>query len=215
MGGRSIILGIAGGSASGKSTVAREVVRRLGADVASVIQHDAYYRDLAHWSEGDRATVNFDHPDSLETELLAQHLGLLLTGTEVSVPVYDFETHTRRPETTTVGPTPIIILEGILVLTEPRLREKMNLKVFVDAPADVRLIRRLRRDVTGRGRTPESVFDQYMSTVRPMHLEFVEPSRRHADMIIREGGNDPDDVDLLITKLRQLLLEHGHTDGLD
>lgn len=212
VGRRPIIVGIAGGSASGKSTVARAVVQRLGSEVASVIQHDAYYRDLTHRSDGDRATVNFDHPESLETELLAEHLGLLLRGTEVSVPVYDFETHTRKQETTTVGPTPIVILEGILVLAEPNLRERMDLKVFVDTPPDIRLIRRLRRDVTRRGRTPESVFDQYLSTVRPMQLEFVEPSRRHADLIIREGGYDQDAVGLLITRLRKLLLEGGWAD---
>ncbi len=203
--GRPILLGVAGGSASGKSTVAREVVRRLGSEVASVIQHDAYYRDLTHWPDGDRAAVNFDHPDSLETELLEEHLGLLLTGSEVSVPVYDFETHTRQSETTSVRPTPLIILEGILVLAEPKLREKMSLKVFVDTPPDVRLVRRLRRDVTRRGRTPESVFDQYMNSVRPMQLEFVEPSRRHADLIIPDGGYDQQEVGLLIEKVQKLL----------
>jgi len=202
---RPVVLGVAGGSGSGKSTVVQEVVRIVGEDETSVIHHDAYYRDLAHLTPEERAHVNFDHPDSLETELLAGHLAELLAGHPAEVPTYDFALHVRRPETRHVRPTRLVILDGILVLAHSALRDLMELKVFVDTDPDVRLIRRLRRDISERGRTPTSVIDQYEETVRPMHLEFVEPSRRHADMTIPEGGYNRVAVDLLVNQLTQLI----------
>jgi len=200
-----VILGVAGGSGSGKSTVVREVVRALGDDTASVLRHDWYYRDLAHLPLADRGGVNFDHPDSLETELLRSHLQQLLAGVAIQAPVYDFSSHTRASGTVWVEPTRLIVLDGILVLAHAELREFMDLAVFVDTEPDVRLIRRIRRDTQNRGRTAESVVGQYEKTVRPMHLEFVEPSRRHADLTIHEGGHNRVAVELVITRARELL----------
>jgi len=200
-----VILGVAGGSGSGKSTVVREVVRALGDDTASVLRHDWYYRDLAHLPLADRSGVNFDHPDSLETELLRSHLQQLLAGVAIQAPVYDFSSHTRASGTVWVEPTRLIVLDGILVLAHAELREFMDLAVFVDTEPDVRLIRRIRRDTQNRGRTAESVVGQYEKTVRPMHLEFVEPSRRHADLTIHEGGHNRVAVELVITRARELL----------
>lgn len=200
-----MILGVAGGSGSGKSTVVREVVRALGDDTASVLRHDWYYRDLAHLPLADRVGVNFDHPDSLETELLRSHLQQLLAGVAIQAPVYDFSSHTRASGTVWVEPTRLIVLDGILVLAHAELRELMDLAVFVDTEPDVRLIRRIRRDTQNRGRTAESVVGQYEKTVRPMHLEFVEPSRRHADLTIHEGGHNRVAVELVITRARELL----------
>jgi len=196
-----VILGVAGGSGSGKSTV----VRALGDDTASVLRHDWYYRDLAHLPLADRGGVNFDHPDSLETELLRSHLQQLLAGVAIQAPVYDFSSHTRASGTVWVEPTRLIVLDGILVLAHAELREFMDLAVFVDTEPDVRLIRRIRRDTQNRGRTAESVVGQYEKTVRPMHLEFVEPSRRHADLTIHEGGHNRVAVELVITRARELL----------
>ena len=196
-----MILGVAGGSGSGKSTV----VRALGDDTASVLRHDWYYRDLAHLPLADRGGVNFDHPDSLETELLRSHLQQLLAGVAIQAPVYDFSSHTRASGTVWVEPTRLIVLDGILVLAHAELREFMDLAVFVDTEPDVRLIRRIRRDTQNRGRTAESVVGQYEKTVRPMHLEFVEPSRRHADLTIHEGGHNRVAVELVITRARELL----------
>ncbi len=200
-----MILGVAGGSGSGKSTVVREVVRALGDDTASVLRHDWYYRDLAHLPLADRVGVNFDHPDSLETELLRSHLQQLLAGVAIQAPVYDFSSHTRASGTVWVEPTRLIVLDGILVLAHAELRELMDLAVFVDTEPDVRLIRRIRRDTQNRGRTAKSVVGQYEKTVRPMHLEFVEPSRRHADLTIHEGGHNRVAVELVITRARELL----------
>ncbi|HIF24302.1 MAG TPA: uridine kinase [Gemmatimonadetes bacterium] len=202
---RPVILGVAGGSGSGKSTVVREVVRALGDDTASVLRHDWYYRDLAHLPLADRVGVNFDHPDSLETELLRSHLQQLLAGVAIQAPVYDFSSHTRASGTVWVEPTRLIVLDGILVLAHAELRELMDLAVFVDTEPDVRLIRRIRRDTQNRGRTAKSVVGQYEKTVRPMHLEFVEPSRRHADLTIHEGGHNRVAVELVITRARELL----------
>jgi uridine kinase len=202
---RPVILGVAGGSGSGKSTVVREVVRALGDDTASVLRHDWYYRDLAHLPLADRVGVNFDHPDSLETELLRSHLQQLLAGVAIQAPVYDFSSHTRASGTVWVEPTRLIVLDGILVLAHAELRELMDLAVFLDTEPDVRLIRRIRRDTQNRGRTAESVVGQYEKTVRPMHLEFVEPSRRHADLTIHEGGHNRVAVELVITRARELL----------
>jgi len=204
---RPVVLGVAGGSGSGKSTVVREVGRHLGEGVAAVLHHDAYYRDLAHLTAGERADVNFDHPDSLETELMAAHVGALLDGLPVRVPTYDFTTHTRTAVTEALHPSPVLILDGILVLADARLRDLMDLKVFVDTEADVRLLRRIRRDVVKRGRTADSVIAQYEATVRPMHLEFVEPSKRFADLVVPEGGYNQVAVDLVVNRIRGLLEE--------
>jgi len=200
-----VILGVAGGSGSGKSTVVRALIRSIGDGVASVIRHDWYYRDLAHLPVEERPAVNFDHPDSLETEMLVRHLRDLLAGDVIDAPTYDFSAHTRGARTVTVKPTPAIVLDGILVLAHAELREIRDRAVFVDTEPDVRLIRRIRRDTEKRGRTAESVLEQYEKTVRPMHLEFVEPSRRHADLTIHEGGFNKAGVDLLIDRVRELL----------
>lgn len=204
---RPVVLGVAGGSGSGKSTVVREVRTALGTGVASVVHHDAYYRDLSHLPAAQRATVNFDHPQSLETELLVAHVERLLEGEAVAVPTYDFATHTRAAESTRVEPTPVVVLDGILVLADARLRALLDLAVFVDTDPDIRLIRRIRRDTRDRGRTAESVIDQFERTVRPMHLELVEPSKRHADLVVPEGGYNRVAVDLVVRRVRGLLAE--------
>ena len=205
MSGRPVVLGVAGGSGSGKSTVVREVTRILGSEVVSVLRHDAYYRDQSHLEFEERVEVNYDHPDSLETELLIRHVETLLQGEAVDVPTYDFTTHTRGTDTERVVPHPVLILDGILILADKELRELMDLKVFVDTDADVRLMRRTRRDMRKRGRSAESVMAQFEATVRPMHQEFVEPSKRHADMLVPEGGYNRLAVDLVVTKVKALL----------
>jgi uridine kinase len=208
-----VVLGVAGGSGSGKSTVVREVCRLLDGGMTSVLHHDAYYRDLSHLPFEERVGVNFDHPDSLETELMVDHVRSLLDGEAVDVPTYDFSTHSRRVDTERVEPTAVVILDGILVLADARLRDTMDLKVYVDTDADLRLLRRIRRDVVKRGRTADSVIAQYEATVRPMHLEFVEPSKRHADLIVPEGGYNRVAVDLVVARLRALLAERGAPAG--
>ncbi len=187
---RPFIIGLAGGSGSGKTTIAEAVVATVGNDLVTLIQHDAYYRDLAHISFDERARVNFDHPDSLETELLMEHLGELRSGNAIERPVYDFGQHIRTRETVTVKPEAVVLVEGILVLTEPRLRDLLDLKIYIDTDSDLRLLRRLQRDLVERGRTIESVVNQYLTTVRPMHLQFVEPAKRYADIIVPEGYNE-------------------------
>mgnify|MGYP001814609061 CR=1 FL=1 len=191
----------------------REVHRLLAPGATAVIHHDAYYRDLAHIPFEERVDVNFDHPDSLETELMVQHVELLLRGNPVELPTYDFTTHTRKSDTERLDPTPVLVLDGILALSDERLRSLMDLKVFVDTDADVRLIRRLRRDMRKRGRSADSVIRQYESTVRPMHREFVEPSKRYADLVVPEGGYNRIAVDLVVTKLKALLAEREATAG--
>jgi uridine kinase len=180
-----LIIGIAGGSGSGKTTVAEALVEAI--DGVTYIQHDAYYRHQPHLNFEQRSRVNYDHPDSLETELLIAHLQALREGRPIERPDYDFTQHLRREETVPVAPAPVVVLEGILVLADPGLRDLMDLKVFVDTDPDLRLARRLERDLTERGRSAESVLGQYLATVRPMHLEYVEPSKRHADLIIPGG----------------------------
>lgn len=202
---RPVLLGIAGGSGAGKSTVVREVVRALGPETASVIRHDAYYSDLRDLPLDERARANFDHPDSLETELLIRHLQTLLAGTPVDVPTYDFTIHVRTSHRRRVHPTPLVILDGILVLADPGLRALMDLRVFVHADAEARLGRRLERDTADRGRTPESVIEQFELTVRPMHDRYVEPSREHADMTIFEGGHNREAVERLVERLVGLM----------
>lgn len=204
-----IVIAVAGGTASGKTTVANEVFDRVGAEHIAYIPHDAYYRDLSHLSPSERARVNFDHPDSLETELLIQHVRELRASRAVEIPVYDYTTHTRRQDTRRVEPARVILVEGILVLVEPELRKLFDVKLYVDSDADVRFIRRLRRDIEERGRTVESVCGQYLATVRPMHLEFVEPSKRYADVIIPEGGFNEVAIEMVAARLRGMLGEHA------
>lgn len=185
---RPLFIGLAGGSGSGKTTVAEDVVGRLNGQV-SLLQHDAYYRHQPELSYEERTRVNYDHPSSLETELLIQHLEALRSGIAIERPVYDFAQHLRSDETVRVEPAPVVVVEGILVLAEPGLRSELDLKIFVDTAPDIRLARRIERDITERGRTVESVLGQYFATVRPMHIEFVETSKRYADLIIPEGHN--------------------------
>ncbi|MEL7168272.1 MAG: uridine kinase [Bacteroidota bacterium] len=203
----SVVIGIAGGSGSGKTTVQRRIVEAFGPRRIALLDHDAYYRDLSHLPPDERAAFNFDHPDALETDLMVQHLDGLRGGETIAKPTYDFTAHTRRAETVCVEPLPVIIVEGILVLAEPDLRAHMDIKIFVDAEADVRLIRRLRRDMAERGRSVESVLAQYTHYVRPMHREFVEPSKRHADVIIPRGGRNQVAIDMMVARVQTLLDE--------
>lgn len=188
-GDRPLVIGIGGGSGSGKTTIAEAMHGELGPDRSVLIFHDAYYRDHSDLLLAERSRLNYDHPDALETELLTAHLRELLAGRPVHRPVYDFRSHARSTETVEVQPAPVILLEGVLVLADAELRDLMDLKIFVDTDADLRLLRRLKRDIDERGRTLESVHRQYVETVRPMHIEFVEPSRAHADLVIPEGFN--------------------------
>ena len=200
-----LVIGIAGGSGSGKTTVVQEILNRVGADRIACLQHDSYYKNLADLPPTLRANVNFDHPHSLETELLIKHVEALRDLQPVEVPIYDFATDSRTSQTFTVEPRGVILVEGILIFTETELRKLFDIKIFVDTDADVRFIRRLRRDITERGRTTESIIKQYESTVRPMHLEFVEPSKRYADVIIPEGGFNTAAMDMVVARIESLL----------
>ncbi len=204
-----LTIGIAGGSGSGKSTIAHKIAAAVPSYAVNTIEHDAYYRDRPDLSYEARCQLNFDHPDSLETELLIQQLAELKRGNGVDVPVYDFKTHRRLPGARRVEATPIVIVEGILVLVEPALRELLDVKIFVDTDADIRVFRRVRRDIEQRGRTFESVREQYYRSVRPMHLQYVVPSKRWADLIIPEGGENRVALDLLVSKLRTVLLDYS------
>ncbi|MFZ5908560.1 MAG: uridine kinase [Chloroflexota bacterium] len=200
-----LVIGIAGGSGSGKTTVAQEILQRVGPDRIAFLQHDSYYKDLSGLPPAQRAEVNFDHPNSLETELLITHIEQLRQGIPIRVPIYDFSTHSRTEKTFTVNPRGVIIVEGILIFAEAALRNLFDVKIFVDTDADIRLIRRLQRDITERGRTAENVIKQYQATVRPMHLEFVEPSKRYADVIIPEGGFNLAALDMVVARIESLL----------
>ncbi len=200
-----LVIGIAGGSGSGKTTVAQEILHRVGSDKIAFLQHDAYYKDLSGLPPTQRAEINFDHPNSLETELLIKHIEQLKQNQAVEVPVYDFGKDRRTDQTILVQPRPVILVEGILILAERALRELLDVKLFVDTDADLRFIRRLQRDITERGRTTQFVIHQYLSTVRPMHLEFVEPSKRYADVIIPEGGFNTAALDMLVARIETLL----------
>jgi uridine kinase len=202
---RPVIIGIAGGSGSGKTTIAESVVAAVGVETVSLIQHDAYYRDLPHLDLEERARVNYDHPDSLETELLIEHINRLRAGEAIERPVYDFTIHRRTAETVPVRPEPVVVIEGILVLSERALRDLMDLRIYVDADADLRFMRRLQRDIVERKRTLESVIAQYQQTVRPMHLQFVEPSKRYADIIVPNGGYNLGAVGTIISMIRDVL----------
>ena len=201
----SMIIGICGGTGSGKTTVANRILESVPACEVVFIQQDSYYRNLKDLPLDYRNVANFDHPDALDNDLLVNHVRRLKAGEPIELPLYDFKTHTRLNETRPVEPKPIVIVEGILIFAEPRLLEQMDIKVFVDTPDDIRFIRRLRRDIAERGRTLDSVIEQYIGTVRPMHMQFVEPSKRHADVIIPEGGHNLVSIDLLSGKIRERL----------
>jgi uridine kinase len=199
-----LVIGVAGGSGSGKTTVVRRIVDVLSDNRVTVLDHDRYYRDRNDLRLEERAALNYDHPDSLETDLMVRHLNELRAGRSVEAPLYDFARHARREATETVTPGRALIVEGILIYTDPALRKLMDVKVYVDTDDDTRFIRRLRRDLSERGRTVESVIEQYMSTVKPMHLEFVEPSKRYADIIVPLGGHNLVAIDMLLTLIRGL-----------
>jgi uridine kinase len=203
----SVVIGIAGGSGSGKTTVQRRIFQRFGPAQIALLDHDAYYVDLADRSLEERARFNFDHPAALDTELMVAHLDHLLAGEPIAKPTYDFSTHRRLEATERVEPRPVIVVEGILVLAEPALRERMDIKIYVDAADDLRLMRRIERDLNERDRTLEAVLEQYRRTVRPMHLEFVEPSRRQADVIIPRGGRNEVAIEMVLARIQSLLDE--------
>jgi uridine kinase len=204
---KPVVFGVAGGSSSGKTTIARAILEAVGASKIAYLPHDAYYADRSDLTFEERTRLNYDHPNSLETKLLVDHIKRLLHGNPVHVPVYDFTEHRRTEETVFVEPAPIILVDGILIFTKRKLRELMDIKVYVDTDSDVRFIRRLARDVEERGRTPESVVQQYLDTVRPMHLKFVEPSKRHADVIIPGGGYNRVAMAMVVSQLHAMLAE--------
>jgi uridine kinase len=200
-----LVIGIAGGSGSGKTTVANVILERVGAGEIAYIAHDAYYKDLASLPENQRTAINFDHPDSLDTPLLIEQIQSLKKWQSIELPIYNFKTHSRTSSTLRIDPKPVILVEGILIFAEPILRQLFDVKIFVDTDPDIRFIRRLQRDILERGRSTESVVKQYLSTVRPMHLEFVEPSKRYADVIILEGGLNLVAMDMVVARIEALL----------
>ncbi|HEV2803183.1 MAG TPA: uridine kinase [Pyrinomonadaceae bacterium] len=202
-----MIIGICGGTGSGKTTVANKILQSVSANEVAFIQQDSYYRNLDQMPLDYRQKVNFDHPDALDNDLLVEHVRALKGGQTVELPIYDFKNHVRRKETLRMEPKLITIIEGILIFNEKRLLEEMDIKVFVDTPDDIRFIRRLRRDIAERGRTLDSVIEQYLATVRPMHMQFVEPSKRCADVIIPEGGHNMVSIGLLSGKIRERLAD--------
>lgn len=202
---QKLVIGIAGGTGSGKTTVANTILERVGEDIVAYLPHDAYYKDLSSLPKPQRDEINFDHPNSLETSLMIEHVEQLKSGKSVELPIYNFKTHTRTNKVIKVLPKPVIVVEGILIFGEPDLCKLFDVKLFVDTDADLRLIRRIQRDITERGRTVESVLQQYEKTVRPMHLEFVEPSKRYADVIIPEGGFNQVAMDMVIARIELLL----------
>jgi uridine kinase len=205
-----LVIGVAGGSGSGKTTVANVILQRVGAQHIAYLPHDAYYKDLSSLPEAQRAEVNFDHPDSLDTELLSEHVKQLIERKPIDLPIYDFKVHARTHYTIRIQPQPVILVEGILIFAERCLRELFDVKIFVDTDPDLRFIRRLSRDITERGRSTDSVIQQYLTTVRPMHLEFVEPSKRYADVIIPEGGLNEVAMDMVVARIQALLQDEKH-----
>jgi len=206
---KPLIIGIAGGSGSGKTTVTEKIIRNLDEDKIAVIQHDSYYRDISHYDGADPSTVNFDHPDSLETSLLIEHIKKFKKSQSIEQPIYNFTTHSRMKERRVISPRDFLIIEGILIFSEKELRDLMDIKIYVDTDDDERFIRRLRRDIVERGRSLDSVIQQYIGTVKPMHLEFVEPSKRWADIIIPKGGENNVAIDMVVSKIRSLYFEHS------
>lgn len=204
---RSVLIGIAGGTGAGKTLVARSIAEELDHESVLVLEQDSYYRDLRHIPLGERETRNYDHPDAFDRDLLRTHLAALLEGREIEVPIYDRKTHTRLPETRREAPVRVVVLDGILILEDPAIRQLFDIKLFIDADPDVRFIRRLKRDLSERGRTLDQVIRQYESTVRPMHQQYVEPSKQYADVVIPGGGYNAVAIDLITTKIRSLLVQ--------
>ncbi len=200
-----MIIGICGGTGSGKTTIARSIVESVGKESVILVEQDSYYRNLGDMPLDERRQANFDHPDSIDSDLLVNHLKRLKAGDSIEMPIYDFKTHTRGTATERIEPKPVVIVEGILIFAEARILDLLDVRVFVDTPDDIRFIRRLQRDIIDRGRTFESVIAQYYATVRPMHFEFVEPSKRNADIIIPEGGKQDIGIDFLCSKIREEL----------
>lgn len=206
---RPVTIGVAGGTGSGKTTVSNHLLARVGSAHIAYLPHDSYYKDLSQMQKSVRDRANFDHPDSLDTPLLIRHVKQLQNFEAAHIPIYDFTQHVRTSETLLVGPQPIILVEGILIFSEAELRELFDIKIFVDTDADLRFIRRLKRDIAERGRTADSVIEQYLETVRPMHLKFVEPSKRYADLIIPEGGFNFVAIDMIADRIRSMLNVRG------
>jgi uridine kinase len=202
---RPVTIGVAGGTGSGKTTVSHQILARVGSKHIAYLAHDSYYRDIRHLPSDERRRINYDHPESLETSLLVEHIKCLQSGQSVHVPVYDFSTDMRRDETIFVEPQPIILVEGILIFSDRELRELLDIKIFVDTDADIRFIRRLKRDMEERQRSADSVIQQYLTTVRPMHLKFVEPSKRYADVIVPEGGYNWVAIDMIADRIRSMV----------
>ena len=206
---KPFVIGVAGGSGSGKSTVTREVLASIGPDMAAVVMQDDYYLDQTHMSPEDRRKTNYDHPDAFDWPLMAQHVRALRNGEAIEMPVYDFAADNRSSKTITVNPAPVIVVEGLFALYDAKLRNMMSLKIYVDTASDVRFIRRLQRDITERGRSTENVISQYLETVRPMHKQFIEPTKRNADVILPHGANGPA-VDIITTKVVSLIRDMDH-----
>lgn len=202
---RPLVIGVAGGSGSGKTTVTKAIMERVGHERIALLPHDLYYRDLAHLPFAERRTFNFDHPDAFDNELYLEHLDALIRGEQVAVPGYDYATYVRMPEVALLAPKPVILAEGILIFAAAELTARMDIKLFVDTASDLRIIRRIERDTQSRGRTVESVIEQYLKTVRPMHLEFVEPSKRYADIIIPRGGLNAIAIDMIVARIEHML----------
>jgi uridine kinase len=209
---KPFLIGIAGGTGSGKTSVARRIYESLHVESAAFLDYDAYYMELGHLSLEERQRINFDHPDSLDTALFIHHLERLVAGEAVEKPVYDFTRHTRAAQTVRVEPRDVVLVDGILLFADPTLREMFDLKIFVDTEADVRFIRRLRRDISERGRSLDSIIDQYLKTVRPMHFEFVEPTKRYADVILPRGGQNTAGIEVIAARIRERLAEKARTD---
>ena len=202
---RPIFIGITGGTGSGKSTIAKEIYRQFGEDCIAMIEQDSYYKDQSHLSMEDRVKTNYDHPNAFDNNLLVSHLESLLNGHSIQKPSYDFSIHNRIEDTTKVEPKEIVIVEGILILEDPRIRELLDIKIYVDTDADVRIIRRMVRDINERGRTMESVINQYLNVVKPMHNQFTEPTKKFADIIIPEGGHNKVAIDIIVAKVKEVL----------
>ena len=206
-----LVVGVAGGSGSGKTTIARAIVEMLDTPDVALLEHDAYYRDQSHLPAEERALINYDHPDALDNELFVAHLDALRAGNAVQKPLYDYARHSRATETVELAAAPVIVVEGILVLQDPAIRTRMDIKLFVDTDADIRLMRRIRRDLEHRGRTFAQVRQQYYDSVRPMHLAFVEPSKRFADLIIPEGGQNRVALDMIVNHLNRFIQRRRET----